>query len=405
LKLPRFFLPVFTGIMLFLAFGCNDDPDSVGALTQPSGDFGTIQVDTFYATSHSSIKNLLYTSSNDRFMIGKFQSYQAWACLAFYNWPDTMIGVTITGGTILLKSAYHFGQSMSVLPVNVYRARASWTGSTLSYDSLSLNTVAQPPYNYYYDVNTRYSSAIQAGDTDWVAINIPDTTMLREWFSTNSDTLHLNDGLIICPDPAFSNAIRGFYSYYASDTSYQPTLYINYESDYGPNTYVHKLSSSKFVSTVDHASLLTDPDLIYVQNGVSYRGLISFDSILTTLPVSVHRAVLQITLNKDKSSSQFNSFATPFLNDSLYAFSVGTDSLSDGLFYALSQRSTDSYGNAVYSFESATLANLWLSNYSARKVALSGYSESISFDLFTLYSEAAEKNLKPRIIITYSVKR
>jgi hypothetical protein len=292
------------------------------------------------------------------------------------------------------------------LHINAFRARASWGGDSLTYDSLNLNTVGQPPYNYYYDISTKYSSTIQAGDTDWVTIDIPDTTMLREWFSTNSDTLQLNDGIIFSPDPSVSNVIRGFYSYYASDTSYQPTLYVNYNGTYGPNTYVHKLSSSKYVSTIDRASLITDNNLIYIQSGISYRGLISFDKILTSWPVSIHRAVLQVTLDQSKSSPQSNFFPTPFLDDSLYALSVSTDSISDGSFSALSLRSTDNFGRVMYSFESAGLVNRWLNNSSARKVALCGYSESYSFDLFTIFSEgASDMQLRPRIIITYSIKR
>jgi hypothetical protein len=391
--------------MLCLCFGCNDAPDSVGGPTQPTGDFGTVLVDTFYATGHSSLPNLLYTSAIDRFMLGKYQTYQAWACLKFGSWPDSMIGVTITSGTIRLKSVYHFGESMSVLPINMYRARASLAGDSLTYDSLSLNTVAQSPYNYYYDISSKHSSTIQAGDTDWVTIDIPDTTMLREWFSTNSDTLHLNDGIILSPDQSFSNAIRGFYSYYTSDTSFQPTLYVNYEGAYGPNTYVHKVSASKYVSKIDRVSLITDNNLIYIQSGISYRGFISFDSILTTWPVTIHRAVLQVTLDASKSSSHFNFFPTPFLNDSIYAFSVGTDNISDGSFYALSKRSIDSLSHITYSFESAVLAKRWLNNSSTRKVVLSGYFESGSFDLFTIYSEVFEKNLRPRIIIMYSIHR
>ena len=231
--------------------------------------------------------------------------------------------------------------------------------------------------------------------------------MLRDWYSlgtTGLDTLHYNDGIILSPDPSFSNVIRGFYSYYASDTSYQPTLYVNYTGAYGPNTYVHKVSSSKYVSTIDRASLITDNNLIYVQNGISYRGLISFDNFLTT-PVLIHRAVLQVTLDASKSSPQFNFFPTPFLHDSLYALSVGTDSLSDGAFSALNPSSIDS-GRVIYSFELAGLANRWSNNSSARKVMLSGYIEKYCFDLFTIYSESSNSiNFRPRITITYSIKR
>jgi len=162
-------------------------------------DYGVIRDTTFYATGHASLPNRLITSSTDRFMLGKYQTYQAWACMKF-SCPDSMVkySATITSGYIILKSVYHFGRPMSVLPFEMYRARASWANDLLTYDSLQLNTIAQSPYNYYYDISTQYSSTIQAGDTDWVRIDIPDITMLREWHSigtTGSDTLHYNDGL------------------------------------------------------------------------------------------------------------------------------------------------------------------------------------------------------------------
>ncbi|MBN1396877.1 MAG: hypothetical protein JXA06_02490 [Bacteroidetes bacterium] len=403
MKLPRLLPPFCMAVILFLFYGCNDGPDSVGAGTQPSGDFGVIQVDTLYATGHSSLKTHLYSSTSKIFMLGKYKSYEAWACLGFATWPDSMIGVTVTGATIRLRSAYHFGRPMSSLPVNIYRARANWSGTTLTFDSLYLNSAPQSVYGYYYDINSGHSATIQAGDTDWVTISIQDTSMLREWFSTNTDTLELNSGLVIRPDP--SNAIRGFYTYYSADTSYMPALYVNYISENGIQTYEHKISYSRFVTTADYASIVSDPKLVYIQSGISYRGLISFDSLLSVWPVSIHRAVLEVTLNKEKSSSSFSPFSIPFSNDSLYAFSVGQDSTADGSYYALCKNTTDSYGNTVYSFEAASLANLWHNNFLIRKVTLSGYSESTTFDLFTLYGEAAEKNLRPRIIITYSAKR
>jgi len=86
-----------------------------------------------------------------------------------------------------------------------------------------------------------------------------------------------------------------------------------------------------------------------VQNGISYRGLISFDSIPISWPASIHRAVLQVTLNPSQSSAQFN----PFAHDTMYALSVGTDQKSDGGAYELSLRN-DSSGHSVYSFENKT---------------------------------------------------
>ena len=84
---------------------------------------------------------------------------------------------------------------------------------------------------------------------------------------------------------------------------------------------------------------------------------------------------------------------------------MGTNEKSDGITYSLSQRSIDSSGHSIYSFDARQIALRWLSNASIRKVALSGYAESSSFDLHALYGAIPDKKLKPRIIITYSVQR
>ncbi len=387
------FFPLFGIVsMLFLINACNDTPNSIGKGSQPPGDYGSVHVDTFYATDHSSLPHLLFTSSIDRFMLGKYKTYQAWTCLKFYSWPDSLIGVRITGATIQLKGVYHFGDSLAQLSFSVHRAMSNlFLSDSLTYDSLNMNTVNSVNGVYYNTSPLSVQTVIPVGDTESISIKILDTTMLREWFSTNTDTMNLNDGLIL--KPTNSNVIRGFYSFNTSDTAYQPTLYIDYIDTNGNSlSYSHKVGVSEYVSTVNQASLITDNNLIYIQNGISYRGLVSFDSIPITWPLSIHRAVLQV-------ASYSSEFVT---HDTLYALSVGSSGESDGIAFALSQRSTDSSGHPLYSFEVRPIAIRWLSNASIRKVALCGYTESSSFDLFKFYGNGA---LKPRIIITYSVQR
>ena len=379
--------------MLFLMNACNDTPNSIGNGSLPQKDYGVVHIDTFYATNHSSLSNLIFTTSIDRFMLGKYKTYQAWTCLKFYSWPDNLIGARITSASIQLKGVYHFGDSLAPLTFTVYRAMSNlFLTDSLTYDSLRLNSVNSAK-GIYYDSNNPVGSypPTSSGDTDAITINILDTTMLREWFSTNTDTTDLNDGLVL--RPTNSNIIKGFYSFNASDTSLKPTLTVNYIDTNGISySYSHKFGVSEYVSTVDQASFMTDNNLIYIQNGISYRGLISFDSIFTAWPVSIHRAVMQVTLSSSVS----------VMHDSLYALSVGSSGVSDGVSYALSQRSNDSSGHPLYLFDVRPIAIRWLSNASIRKVALSGFSENSSFDLFKLYGTGA---LKPKIIITYSVQR
>ena len=389
--------------MLFFINGCNDTPNSVGVVTLNPADYGVVHVDTIYATANSFDTTLISTTSIDRFMLGKYKTYQAWACIEFYNWPDSLVGVTITSATIQLKGVSHFGDSLAPLSFNAYRGMSNLFSGSLTYDSLNLNTVNSVNGVYFNNSAVPIQTVIPVGDTMSISIKILDTTMLRQWFSTNVDTMDLNDGLML--RPTNSNIIKGFYSFNASDTSLMPTLYINYiDTNGNPNSYSHKVGSTRYVSTVNQKSLIADPNLIYVQSGIAYRGLVSFDStskISNNWPVSVSRALLQVTLNPSQSSSTF----TPFAYDSMYALSVGTNGQSDGIFSALSQVTTDKAGRSIYSFDIKQIVLRWLSNTSIKEVSLSGYSESSCFDLFTLYGAIQDKSVKPRIIITYSVQR
>jgi hypothetical protein len=382
--------------MLCLSSGCNDAPDPVGASTQPSGDYGIVHDTTFYATSHSSKRNLLYTSSIDRFMLGKYQTYQAWACLKFSRWPDSLFGATITSAKIQLRPFYDFGSDTTLpLSIDVYRAKANLQSDSLAFDSLNING------SYYYtNIPINLPLTIQSGDT-LCSISI-DTAVVREWFISNTDTTDRNDGLVLKPT-GVSNIIKGFYSCNASDTALQPTLYVSYVDTKGvAGTYIHKTGSSKYLGYADPNLFESATDsMMYVQNGVSYRGLLTFNTLSLPWPIIIHKSILQITLDSAASSSKF----VPFTNDLLYGLSVGSNDKSDGSFFTLSEQLTNSSGQRVYQFNVEGMTSGWLKNTAIKKLVLSGFFESGSFDLFKFYGAGSTITQRPKIIITYSIKR
>ena len=397
MKLPRIFLLFCTGTMLCLSSGCNDTPDPVGVSTQPKADYGVIRDTTFYATSHSSKWNLINTSSIDRFMIGKFQTYQAWACLKFSGWPDTLFGATIKRAWIQLRPFYNFGKDTTLpFSIDVFRAKANLQSDSLTFDSLNLNSAY-----YYTNIPINPPRTFQSSDT-LCSIDI-DATVVHDWFISNTDTTDRNDGLVLKPT-GVSNIIKGFYSCNASDTALQPTLYVNYVDTNGvTGTYIHKVGSSKYLGYGDPNLFESTADsLIHVQNGVSYRGLLTFANISLPWPIIIHKSILQVTLDSAASSSIF----VPFANNLLYGLSVGSDDKANLSFNTLSEQLTNTSGQRVYQFNVAGMTSGWLKNTAIKKLALSGFFESGSFDLFTFYSEvASEIKLRPRIIITYSIKR
>ena len=403
MKLFRLFLLLSIELALFAYYGCNEAPDQIGKNTQPPSDFGIVRVDTFYATAHTSILNpYVYSSSIDRFMIGNAQLdihgntllNKAWGCLKFSGWPDSLRTVTITNAEIKLRPFYNFGSDTTrALSLDVFRAIRSVQNDSLTFDSLDRNG------NFYFD-NFRINSFTQINPGDTICSIPLNTSVIRDWFISYPDT---NQGVVIQPSSTSPNIIKGFYSFHVSDTALQPTLYVSYVDTLGrANTYVLKSGNSKYLGYADPNAFtnLTD-SLFHVQDGVSYRGLLSFDNLSLPWPILVHQAIVQITLDSTASSMKY----VPFTNNRIYTLSVDSKNQPDGSFYTLNEQFTNSKGQPVYQFNVAGMVSGWIKNTRIKKLAFSGYFESGSFDLFTFYGSGTSSIQRPKIIITYSMQR
>ena len=394
----RFSIIIYIILSIGLVSGCIDEPNPVGSSILAEEDIANARVDTLIATSHSSLYNLIYTQGVSKIMLGKYQTYQAWMCIKFSGWPDSLVGqiASVESVKIQLRMSYHFsdpGDSTALLSFSIHRAASSWTG-----DSLTLDSLLQNP-SYYYDNNLiTTTSVVGLGDTDIVEFEIPDTALIRTWSTSNTDTIHANEGLILCPTN--SNVIKGFYPFNYSDTTYNPKLIIKYvKTDQQTGWYTHAYGTSKYLSKVDPATLLSNNDL-YIQNGISYRGVLTFDNMSIKNPASIYRAILEVTLNP--SSNRFNSYTYEYL----YAHSADNNGIADGNLYCKSQDPSNINGQRVYKFDVSDFVKLWTKT-NIRKITLSGYYENSSFDLFTLYGTGSNilETLRPKITITYSLNR
>jgi hypothetical protein len=407
---------LFLFILLTCLIGCNEDPDIVGVGLLPQSDFGTLHTDTVYATSDSLEQNLLYTGYISSVALGKDNYSEAWMFIKFWSWPDSLNGVTIKEATIRLKTMYHFGDTLGTLSFNMYRAAGVWTGDSLTYsfydhrfgDSLSLY-----PQNYYNA--SKFQTAFfkndndnsQFSDTDWVHVSIEDTAMVREWFVSEYDTNSLNQGVLLIPTN--STMLKGFYSFNASNDTLYPELVVTYEKDGYTNTYTHAYGYTKYIPVQKPIDLTiqakfanpSNDSLTYIQNGTSYRSVFRFDTLHIPATSLIHRANLEVTLNQSKSI--FNTNHT-YLRDSLFSYYALTDTSyysSSGLVSLLSSQDPH-----VYQLRANSYVATWLKNPALlRKVVLTGYSESSTFDRFALYGAKAALTVRPRLIITYSTSK
>lgn len=399
---------LFLFILLTCLIGCNEDPSIVGVGLLPKSDFAAPQTDTIYATGHTTEQAMLFTGSIDRVMLGKNADCEAWMLIKF-NLPDTMKGITITSATISLKTMYHFGDATGTLWFDLYHVKRDWTGDSIAYnDSLFATTTS----SNYYDNNSPIApntSFNSPDDTSWVSFDIPSTEVSQWFILANSDSS--NQGLLLKPNPTSSNnMIKGFYSFYASDTvSVYPVLTVQYKDTNGyPNTFVTSNGAAKYLAhantTLQNKFNDRSDSLSYVQNGISYRATFHFDTLVTHLrpsTVLLHSAYIEVTLNS--SSSIFNLNRT-YLTDSLYAYFVLPDSTIYTSSITLSETNEQ---NHVYKFKVNSFVQAWLKNPSLiKKIFITGVNESLTFDRFALYgNNAALVSERPRLIITYSTSK
>jgi hypothetical protein len=317
--------------------------------------------------------------------VGKTTDRESWAALRFTQIPDSLVLVNVLGAELLLRVNYHFGDSLAPFSARVHQILKSW-GS----DSLTIDSLRSPGF-----FQTTPMSDVQPGplgDTATVAFPL-DTAIVRAWLNEPLDTLKTNFGVLL--QPTNSGVIKGFATSVAATVGHRPQLVVRYSRQGSSRIDTVKISGSTeaFAAFSPDASWLMDSSKLYIHHGLSSRGTIEFD--ISSLPPTstVHKAILEVTL--DPTASRFNSYTV----DSLYAFFVSEDGVLPSLFAVSEPRATDD-GRKVYRFQISPFVQIWIRTASPRKIVLAGFAEQSSLDSFVLYGSSSP--LKPKLIIIYS---
>lgn len=381
-------------LLCVFAAGCMNDPSPTGIGLLPPSDFPFVRRDTLFATTHATSRFLVNTIAVDRMLVGTYGNYQSWSLLRFSGFPDSVVGplsgVTVLDAKLKIRGAYHFGDSLGALAFTAYRATGYWRGDSLTYDSLTLRS-----NDYYSPIPVSPTFVAPTGDSTASVVQI-DTAMVSQWLTTNTDSGFVNQGILLKPSP--SQRIQGFSSFYAADANARPKLIVTIRKNGVVGTFSDSIGVAKFVSYIGDASLKTDPNLLYIQNGVAYRGFLNFDLSKIPRPSSVLRADLELTLNP--AASKFNSYK----RDSLYVYYVNGDGSTNTASYAICQ-AYDTGGHHVYRFSIVSYVQLWLRTLVVNGVVIGGFTEMSTFDLFALYGSTGSADVRPRLVVTYSPAR
>jgi hypothetical protein len=383
-----FFVAVFFSALLSVAFlACMEEPSPVGSRLLPDADL--LKLDTTFvgAIKASSEQNIPTKLLPSRLLVGKTRDREAWAALRFNAIPDSLVLVNVLGAELQLRVNYHFGDSLAPFAFDVHNILRSWGSDSLTIDSLRMPGFFNPsPMSSW--------SAVPLGDTATVTVSL-DTAIVRAWLNAPLDTVKTNFGVLL--KPRSQGVIKGFATSIASIVEHRPRLVVRYSRQGTTRVDTAQISGSTdvFAAFTEDTAWLSDSSRVYIHNGISSRGVIEFDISSFTKNATIHKAVLEVTL--DPQASRLNSYSA----DSLYAFFVTKDGVLPNLF-SLSQTAV-SEGRKVYRFPITSFVQIWARSTEPRKVVLAGYTEHYSLDSFVLFG--ASSPFKPRLIITYSLLR
>jgi len=341
---------------------------------------------TVLAVRSTSQPVIIGTESSPRLLLGKVNTTESWGLIRFAALPDSIHTKPLISAQLNLRTIYHFGDSLAAFSLAIHNVLMNWSSDSLTIDSLK----APGFYDTKMSGNGNFSSV---GDT--VTITIPlDTLMIRKW-GTVSDTTLTNFGLLL--RPTNSRVVKGFGTFSQGDAALRPRLLLRVQGSGGViDTLIVNSGGNRFVATGPAPNWPSDSTRIYVQNGFAYRGAVDFNVSLLPLHSAIHKATLQLTI--DPSHSQSNYFTA----DSLQVFFVGDDGATLTYLETLSE-STRVGTTKFYQFSVGRFVQRWIRGATSRRLVIAGFEEWSSLDLFSFYGAGADKTLKPKLTIYYSL--
>jgi len=380
---------ILTSVFLM---GCVDEPSPVGSSLLPRTDLLPLDTLTLSPSTSFGRSALFSAFGQSRIMLGNLdrQQYESWALLRFTAIPDSLYAVLIQEATLQLRTTYHLGDSLAPLSFRIHKAEMSWVGDSLTYDSLRAA-------GFFSSTSSPVAQFSGLGDSATITAAL-DPKVVQRWVDSLYATTSNNEGLVL--EPLNTAVIKGFGSFTA-DSAHRPRLVIRYKrtTDSPTETVALITGLSRHVATMKSSQSLTDSATIFVRNGIVHRGIVGFD--ISPLPprAPVHRAILELTLDRSKSIQ--NSYTT----DSLAVVYVTEFGYFEGIF-ATSETRIEIDGQTKYRFPLQTFVQRWVRGGVPYQLAIAGINEGNSFDVFAFYGSASpDKNKRPKITVTYSPLR
>ncbi|MCI0708263.1 MAG: hypothetical protein L0Y80_12365 [Ignavibacteriae bacterium] len=385
--MKKYITVIITVVSLSIAAlqGCMEEPNAVGSKILPPSDLLQLDTTSNTAVGTSVIAARPNITSPANILVGSADGFESWALLRFTTMPDSLLFTRLVDAEIQLQTTYHFGDSAALLSFDVHQALVSWSGDSLTIDSLQVPGFFDP---------TPSSSFSMSPVADTAIITIPiDTTIVRQWINSVLDTTTTNWGVLL--KPTNTSVIKGFATDQSSNSDWQPKLVTRFiqPDSVDVDTATITGSAATYTAFRNTPAPPDDESRIYIQNGIATRGMINLDISSLPAKATIHKAVLDLTL--DQQASRLNSHS----RDSVSAFFVDTTGSAISIL-AISELVSEN-GQKVYRLSVTNAVQVWIQRDDLlRRLLIAGYAENSTLDSFVFYG--VQSNFPPKLTITYS---
>ena len=382
---------------LALISACNDEPSSLGIEILES-DY--IEVKTFNSQTDSIGQNSSYfkrivsLGSSDRILIGKNQTTNqtitSSALMKFiFGFPDSIVtdiendSLTVLDSWVVLTNKYLFGDSLDLMEFTTHEITAFWPPNTFTINDLP--SLQYNPQNIGTDLTT--------SDTLYT-FHIDNNQLVYSWMQNSIDTNTVKNYGIYLEPTSNSNKIIGFQAltFLSSDAA---KLNVVIEK---PGSYVDTIQG--FVQVDISAVAGTEPvltqGLTCVQSSVTFNSKLKF--LVGVLPVGLVINKANLILTADSANSAFGSSFTNSLRAYILASNDSLDTEGNPI--------TLSYSNNEYSGDITNYVRTWISKNENYGMLIQPANLILGTEFFALKgSDYPDVNLRPRVVITYTVKK
>lgn len=394
MRIPLILIPFVLIFFSLIFISCSDDPSSLGKDFLNEDEIEVLFFDTqtsIVNQTSGSYKRALPLGSSERILLGRKDGIESSILLQFSFFISNEEkrndikedSAVVIDAKIEMQRNYIYGESSATLDFTAHKINSRWTANGFTSDSLPA---------LQFDIN---NVATNVNVTDSVTSFKISNALANEWLKSYVDTsLARTYGLILKPTST-SNKIFGYHTLSAFNISDIPTLILVIQKG---SVYTDTLRFTPFYDThvVEGNIPAVGVNDIVVQAGTVVYSKVWFDLSIIPKNAIINNVIFEVTADTNltlKGNPSLNSLLVSFFEDST---TLALDSVKNtGL----------SFEDGIYSGNITSYVQRWISENKNHGIMINSSNTIHGVDKFVLRGSSAPVLERPRLKITYTVKK